>query len=273
MTNQLNNVVTNGTFSRAFQRWAQFYDNTNLQTVFCLEILTISPLEILTSSQPTISPTEGPNIIVITKKIIIIIVAISISLVVIGLSCFAFIKHLRHKKQKNSADQRWKLHEEYTRDTDVIHRSNPLSKVSNINNIKSGNNNNNSSSSNSSDLDAFFTLNSAFNNSKVDDYNKKEMRDIIDIKDIFNKNDKIKPSTRKNSMLTNALNKMTSTEIDNKNDFVRSIPTNKPLGENPLYNRNTVSKVDKETNLESRNSLSRRLSNTNIISNIIIIQF
>ena len=72
MTNQLNNVVTNGTFSRAFQRWAQFYDNTNLQTVFCLEILTISPLEILTSSQPTISPTEGPNIIVITKTIIII---------------------------------------------------------------------------------------------------------------------------------------------------------------------------------------------------------
>jgi len=171
---------------------------------------------------------------------------------------FAFVRHYRHKLNKLDAVQKWEMTKVHDglRDSDVVTRANPLS------GRRERNSNAQVKSTDKSDLDSFFTMDTAFNQSnptKVRTENKN-----LNITSIFASNDgeRIKPSTRA-SVLANTIAKITSdnssrdlisrdsTSRDSSSRLSgrissRAIPagikkletsTNRP---NPLFNSNRV---------------------------------
>ena len=184
---------------------AQIYQNNLLATSFSPQILAISPLIILSSSAPSLAPTSGPDVFKLTKNKIIIAIAVTFGVIVLGLFCFAFIRHFRHKMNKENANRKWEMaqaHGGFIRDSDIVSRSNPLSnrqQQQQSSNLKS----------NQNDLDSFFTINAAF--SQINPSKPKVENSNLNLNSIFasKEGERVKPSKRASALAT-TLAKMTS---------------------------------------------------------------
>ena len=183
----------------------------------------------------------------------------------LGLLVFAFVRHLRHKMNKLDANKKWELtqaHNGYLRDSDVITRSNPLSgrqkRLSNTN----------TKTNYRSDLDSFFTMDTAFSQGQP---NPTATTRKSNIKNLVAAREKI-ANTKRTSMLTNTLIKMSSPDMQSPvpeqlsssqpqgnekrlssrviSAGLKKIDISRPQGNNPLVNRAVKAKNDEPSRLE-----------------------
>ena len=188
----------------------------------------------------------------------------------LGLLAFAFVRHLRHKMNKLDANKKWELtqaHGGYIRDSDVVTRANPLSgrqkRLSNTN-IKANDR---------SDLDSFFTMNTAFSNNQSNLATTTTTRKS-NIKNLVAARQKVaNTNTKRNSMLANTLIKFstpdTQSNLSEQSSSIQSLgnekrlsnrvisaglnklDTSRPQGNNPLVNRAVKAKADEPSRLET----------------------